>query len=291
MELNCITFVTYKNKINYDMKNLNTIKIFIAFATLFIMSAASYAQEGFNFGVNIQPASSSGGEMDFGLIYPSGSSYYTFDKVFTLKMNIGADFGYNFDESLGVSSGLQYARSGQNYANFTDSYNNTISFYTSLSYLRIPFLVHYVLNPDDQTTFSFQTGFYLGFLLSYNVDETIKLNDGSTLEGLATGNSFTTSYSAGTTDNNSFVNGKPFKSVDLGMMIGLGIQYKISNKIAMPILLNYQYGFTDIKNQTSQYSQSSSSNTELFWGKNSPNLTTPYHNSSLGIIIGLKYSL
>jgi len=273
------------------MKKANTIKNLMILAALLIMSAATYAQEGFNFGFNIQPASSSGGEMDFGLIYPSGSSYYTFDKVFTLKMSIGVDFGYNFDESFGVSSGLQYARNGQNYADFTDSYNNTISFYTSLDYLKIPFLVHYVLNPDDQTTFSFQTGFYLGFLLGYNVDETIRFNDGSTLEGKATGNSFTTSYSAGTTDNAVFVNGKPFNSVDFGVMIGVGIQYKISNKISMPILLNYQYGFTDIKNQTSQYSQSNSSNAELFWGKNSPNLTLPYHNSSLGIIIGLKYSL
>ena len=153
------------------MKKVNTIKILLILSTLFIISAVTYAQEGFNLGINIQPYSSSGGEMDFGLIYPSGSSYYTFDKVFTLKMNIGVDIGYNFDESLGVSSGLQYARNGQNYANFTDSYNNTISFFTSLNYLKIPFLVHYVLNPDDQTTFSFQTGFYLGFLLSYNVNE------------------------------------------------------------------------------------------------------------------------
>jgi len=108
------------------------------------MSVTTYAQKGFSLGINIQPGYSSGGELDYGLMYASGSSYYAFDKSFTLNMNIGADLGYNFDESMGVSSGLQYSHNGQNYASYSDSYNNKITSYISLNYLKIPFLLRYV---------------------------------------------------------------------------------------------------------------------------------------------------
>jgi len=40
--------------------------------------------------------------------------------------------------------------------------------------------------------------------------------------------------------------------------------------------------------KTSKYSKKNSSNTELFSGRNMPNLTTQSHNSTLGFDIELK---
>jgi len=69
------------------------------------------------------------------------------------------------------------------------------------------------------------------------------------------------------------------------------MQYKISDKISVPILLNYQYGISDIKNQAISIYSNSTGKSELYWADGASNLTNPYHNSSIGILVGLKYTL
>jgi len=82
------------------------------------------------------------------------------------------------------------------------------------------------LNPDDQTTFMFQGGFYLGFLVGYTMDQSVRYYDGSTLDLKAGGNTFNMSYSDGTVDNATFQNGNPFKKLILVVCWALGCSIK-----------------------------------------------------------------
>ncbi|NVN93717.1 MAG: outer membrane beta-barrel protein [Bacteroidetes bacterium] len=259
-----------------------------------------YAQKGLNLQIIAQPGISFGGEFDVTKILTSTDTWVAMDKSLTINMNMGAELGYNFTDNMGVSLGLLYSHQGQKFSDYSWTIGNeTVSWgrSVSLNYLKIPIQFNYISTPVQNISFMFSTGFYLGFLMSYTDENIISASDGSNITSTANGTTCTqtsTDNSGTTTESAAFVNGNPFNSFDFGGILAAGLQFKLTDKIFLPILLNYQIGFSDVKNQASQFTQSNSSNAELFWqgsNNNSPNATLPYHNSSLGFKIALKFIL
>lgn len=247
-----------------------------------------FAQKGFNVQIELQPGKS-------GLIgdrFSKTSSGYTnapIYKDFTFGFAGGVIGGYNFTNHFGISTGLEYTHQGQNYTDFElyelgDStspyaYENA----ASLSYLTIPLRLICSTNTDKSFSFSGYAGIYFGLLLAYK--DTYKKTFGTTSYYTETiqGELITVDYY--NVYSGSFINeyelvGKPYKSVDIGLTAGVGVQKKISDKIAVQIALNYQLGFGDVKNLNCKYSPSTDPNRQLV-----------HRNYLLGLMFGLKKTL
>jgi hypothetical protein len=275
--------------------------------TLLILTIASYAQQGLNIEILAQPGINMGGDFQVPLAVTNlNSAFVNMSKASTYGVNVGAKIGYNFNDKLGISLGLLYALQGQKYQDYTWSnvngggyyigyntgYNITFSRTVSLNYFKIPVLINLLTTKaDEKVSFICSAGFYFGFLLSYDDVSKIASTNGNESTLTADGSSYTVT---GSNPESGLFISKPYKSADIGGVLALGLQFKLSDKICMPLMLNYQIGFFDIKNDASQYSQSGASNA-FYWqpwtANNDPNQTLSYHNSSLGLTIGIKIKL
>ena len=83
-------------------------------------------------------------------------------------------------------------------------------------------------------------------------------------------------YSGSFTNEYELV-GKPYKSMNFGLIAGAGVQKKNSDKSAVQIMLNYQLGFADVKNLDCRYSPSTD-----------PNRQIAHQNYMLGVMIGFQ---
>jgi hypothetical protein len=280
------------------MKLLSIKKtLVLQFASLLLFTVATYAQKGMNVQIVVSPGMSMGGKFEVPENPQSlDPGWVALKKTFTFGMDAGVTFGYNFTEKVGVNLGLLYSKQGQHYKDYTWTIgkdNATWKRKVALNYLKLPLRVNYTINPEQKISFTASAGFYLSFLLGYKDENSATASDGSSFTATAKGDTYTQTYGSDT-ESAAFINGNPYKSTDFGGLISVGLQFKLSEKIVIPVGLIYQVGFVDIKNKACQYTQSSSNDAELFWqnsDNDSPNATLSYHNSSLELLIGLKINL
>ena len=282
------------------MKTL-TKKLLLVFA-LFVFTIQTYAQSKMSIDYIISSGQSYGGDFKVPQSVPySNSNWDKLEKSQTFGINTGVAFSYYFNDNIGTSLGLLYSHQGQQHRGHIWSMDNSWVTYdrgTSLNYLKVPVQFHYILNPNkSDLSFIFSAGFYLGFLLKYEINDEFAGSDKSRVTSIAKGSTLTKTLIENnevTTQSAAFVNGNPFKKNDFGGILGFGIQLKLSDKISVPIMLNYTTGFMDVKNKTSQFTLDNVSNAKLYWqndNNDSPNATLAYRNSFWGIGIGLKYNL
>lgn len=244
-----------------------------------------FAQKGFNLQFSLQPnASFITGDWKIS----TSNSDYTFKKSLTFGFGVALAGGYNFTDNLGASIGLGYSLGGQNYKGITisqGSLTQTIENDISLSYIKIPIKFNFNTTPNKSISFSGFAGFYLGFLAGYKQtysltgpypdDQTTYVFKGKTM-----------------TENGSDqydLIGKPFKSTNFGITLGAGLQKKLSEKLFLLVMLNYELGFGDIKNVSSQI-QYSEHDLENVYQSDDPNRSVSHKNASIGLMIGLKKS-
>jgi hypothetical protein len=275
---------------------------------LFILlqsSLLSTAQKGFTIQVSASPGFSWGGKYEIYKGFQQGYWLYPgwdpLKKDLTVGYDAGAALGYNFSSTMGLSIGALYSKQGQDYNSYTETNPVNLSSKTferkvALAYLRIPLLFNYVVNPKKTVSFATSAGIYFSFLIGYD-DRNAKLYSANlntpTAIFEAKGNSYTvTAGSASTVAY--FTNGQPYKPTDIGGIVSVGVQFRLSGRLSIPLLVTYLAGFKDIKNKDCQY-QVSNSGTELpFWQgtrSDDPNADLPYRNTSLEITFGLKISL
>jgi len=259
------------------------MKKFIYIITL-LFTATAYSQKGFNVEIIAQPGLSMGGRYEI----KDGFGYYdpweNESKIFTFGLNTGAQIGYNFNNKLGISMGLCYSQQGQKY-NY-NLYRRNLIRTVNLNYLKLPIQFCYIKASEKRVSFTLSTGLYFAYLLNYK-DEN---NDGSIAKG--------TSYTVTHYPTNYTFKIEPYKSIDFGGILSAGLQFKLLDKIYIPVKLNYQIGMINIKNKNSYYTYG---NLDFYqyWGDitNSntyntyPNKTLPYNNSSLELEIALKIML
>lgn len=234
--------------------------LFIAFV---LITTTAFTQKGYYLQFAIQPGSSSISS-DWKLT--DGSNVLTFEKAFTFSFETGVNLGYNFTDNLGVSVGLFYASQGQNYKDASNNKQyyvgpdllntetNTYSNDIRLSYLKFPFKFIFIINPEKSLSFSGYAGFYLGFLTGYNQSitytHTDSYSDGTVNSDISSvvleGTTYTTSNNSSFTSKQYDLIEKPFKSTNFGLTLGAGIQQKLSDKLSLQFMLNYQAGFETI---------------------------------------------
>lgn len=126
----------------------------ILLVVVLLVTTYTYAQKGLEIGVQFTPGVSliindedfaEGDDLNF-----KGSFGY----------NVGLNLGYNFTDGIGLSSGVLFSQTRQNYVtdydNRTKSEQNT--FYRQLSYIRIPVLFRFSGDVTSQTSAFFRIG-------------------------------------------------------------------------------------------------------------------------------------
>lgn len=277
------------------------IKALLVISFAFIGWSAQ-AQKGLSIEVFAQPGLTMGGEFDVDTKNGNGNpNWIALEKKSTVGVSAGFNLNYFFMDRIGVSVGLGYSHQGQDYKDYTESVNllgfTTTSVYSrsvSLNYLKVPLQLHYVSAPDKAVSLSLAAGFYVGVLIGYE-DKNEFLSGNFSSSSIASGSTVTESGSnaLGSYSTSNSLSGKPYNSTDFGGLFGAGVQFRLSENVSLPIMLNYSIGFSDVKNKSSVVIDPNNG-TDLYWQQgysNSPNQTLAWHNSQLGIMLGLKIRL
>jgi len=293
--------IIIKNSKRKDMKKIKLKRLTLLSLAVLFLSAASYAQKGMNIEILVDPGMTMGGKFQVPEdIVTLEGGWASLKKAFTFGLDAGASFGYNFTDYIGLSLGVMYSKQGQGFKDYTWTVGNNNLVWkrtVSLNYLKIPIQANYILFPDKNISFTVSAGFYVGFLLGYKDKNEASASDGSAFTATAKGSSYTQGYTTpdrSESETASFSKGKPYKSVDFGGLIGVGVSFKLTERLSIPIGINYQIGFIDVKNKACEYTPNNSGESQLFWqnsDSDSPNATLAYHNSSLELKIGLKLNL
>jgi hypothetical protein len=261
--------------------------------TLLFLTAVSTlpadAQKGITIQVTASPGFTMGGKYEIYKRYSSGiggqSGWSPLGKSLTFGFDAGASFGYYFSDKLGLTLGILYSQQGQKY----DTFDRAVR----MNYLKVPFQFIFVANTKKAVTFAVSAGIYYSYLLSYSDKNTEVATNRPDKTYEAKGNSYTVKTGS-VSVSTGFINGNPYKSYDLGGIVALGLQIRLSSRMSVPILLTYEYGFMDIKNKDCKYRFEGSADEKYFWkpgGNEDPNAGTPYHNSSVKLSVGLKLTL
>ncbi len=177
----------------------------------------------------------------------------------------GLSLGWNFKKNMGLFSGVQYVRTGQNYE---DTFNPGANFCPTpyhvvrevdLRYLRVPLTFRYKFdfnNPDFKMYFS--AGPYIGWLL--DASEKVEINDVNRTDLTATKDKF--------------------NRRDVGASVGVGGEYHIVKGLFFNVGLAVDYGITDMNGTTVK---------DLEWFSKNDVDYARSNNFNAGINIGLHY--
>jgi hypothetical protein len=258
-----------------------------------ILSVGAYSQKGLDLEIIAQPGISMGGNYQHQSA-PGINGIYDWtnmNKAYTLGVNAGASIGYNFNDKISVSAGLQFSQQGQNYKDYTYTYKDMSIYHKRdviLNYLKIPIQFYFAPTSKKNVSFICSAGLYFGYLLNYKDKNTFTVSYSVGDFGPYVNTASGMTYNEGSTDSVYVLLSKPYKIYDLGGIVATGLQIKLSDNLFLPVMLNYQFGFIDVKNESSKYKHDNSNNI-FFW--KTPNNTLSYRNSSLGLKIGLKFNL
>jgi opacity protein-like surface antigen len=267
--------------------------------------------QGFNFQIIAQPQSKMING-NFNVPNSDGATYLPMDKKFGIGFEGGVAVGYNFNQNVCLSMGMLYSIQGQNYNDYAVTSGSDMATMTrsvAMDYLKIPIRVQFTSAASGVVSFTGFAGIYVAPLLSYEdrFTENISSSEVSgsttiyyTLDAsmTASGQAVAVMYSYAETGGVSTqgsatytLSGKPYKT-DFGAMLGAGVQFKISDKLALPLMLSYEAGLSDIKDHT--VIRSYQGDSDLYWNffsTDDRNAVEKYHNSALGILIGLTITL
>jgi hypothetical protein len=132
------------------------------FAALLFSSTLSFAQKGLEVGVEFTPA------VTFILNDDDFAEGDNLNFRGTFGFNTGLSLGYNFNDGIGIASGILFSRQGQNY--ITDyagvSKANQDVFARQLGYIRVPVLLKFNGDPTASSSSYFRVGPHLDLLNS-----------------------------------------------------------------------------------------------------------------------------
>ena len=202
-----------------------------------------------------------------------------FDQMFDSWSFIGNNFHFQF--------GALYSIGGQLYRTQSQG-DREWQHDLRLQYIRAPFNIEIIRGNSNETQMVFSSGIYLGYLTYY---KEVNVYDQASLRTtlIASGDALSkTSYVEKTTGHVSAIyafQSKPYQSLDLGGMIGVGIQKKLDKKTFLEVMLVGERGLTDIKNTASSYTDGMNS---YSYFENNINTEFHHYNSALSVKVTLK---
>jgi len=285
-------------------KNKMKVKVLSLLVGL-ITSLNSLAQKGWSTQLIVQPQSTTIGDYqyaDYGNVAYPYPNYVSLKNKFTVSIEAGTIFNYNFSDKTGIGFGLLYSKQGQTYKDYLlkSTTNITFSRRVSLSFLKIPFLLQFNPNPDKMFSFIADAGFYWAILFYYDdhneVNGDYSYGYSTSYHNLltqdASGDSYVEAslyqghYGLATLGYGGTFIDKPYKS-DFGGSVAAGLKIKFKDNYSLVTMFSYQKGLVNIKNTNSAYMPDNTNIHRLFWDSSDPNSSIKYYTSAIGFRVGL----
>jgi hypothetical protein len=267
----------------------------IIFAVLMLFTILpAAAQSAFSMGCYLQPqlTSISG---DIVTTIPE----YRLERKQTAGFGFGLQFTFHFTDAFSLNSGVLFSTQGQDYEDLTfhtePQSNNTVKYSTSLDYMKIPVLVEYLFNADHKVSYQVYGGMYLGFLSSYeiNTQKEIVNDNGDLTYGLdmSAANKNVSAY-VNTGTNTNYVHytltEEPYMTFDYGAQFGAGIVFNCSDKFSIPVSVNYEMSFANLKNPDSSWSSPNGDQSQSYWSFFGAKTADKMTNSVIGLRVGIR---
>jgi hypothetical protein len=172
--------------------------------------------------------------------------------------NLGVFAGYRPCPHTGLTADILLSSNGSRSRLKCETGTITESWdaYINMNYLSIP-LLYNIYFGKDAGSFGLKmfTGFSTAFLLSAKQNLKYSKEENATYVDLNTEHNMT----------------GQFKRMDLGLIAGGGLIYKMQDNVTLNADVRYQYGLTDIRTQNSSY-------------------TNRLHNNNISLLLGMAYS-
>ncbi|HRF76089.1 MAG TPA: porin family protein [Chitinophagales bacterium] len=260
-------------------------KTLLTLSIILFVGAAAQAQQGIHFGFHGQMNS-------IWILNQNNYEYSEMDYEYKFGPTGGLTLGYNWEDNFGIQVEFNYAQMGQDYSDIMKDFGPTedtskpdlqtkvLTYrYVDLNYLQVPVLFKY-MEGDTKDAIKYQLlgGLQFGYLLSaeqtYTADiMNIDPDDQKPVN---------TAPQSGVPDfrGNASVNGTDyFQKLDVGLLLDVGADIYVNDKLYFSPSFRGYYGFFDINAKETR-------NLQPAQGEN---IYLASHNAYIGFSLGINF--
>jgi hypothetical protein len=268
----------------------------LTFISLLFLPFFTSAQ-GFSMGFYLQPQMTKiGGD----ITYETTNAVYKIKPETSYGFAFGLQSAYHFSTSTALSFGVTFSTQQQNYEDLSlmtaPDVQSKTTYSTRVDYIKLPLLFEYTLNPDKKVAFNIYGGLHIGFLASYNIKSSVDVSgpgssDNYSLAMTASNTSIAAHVVSNDTTDLVYVSltEECYNTFEVGAQFGAGIVWNVSDKFSIPVSLNYEFSFSDMRNSGSYWD--SGHGNASFWDFSDTNSSGPIKNSLLGLRIGVRMKI
>lgn len=260
-------------------------KTLLTLSIILFVGAAAQAQQGIHFGFHGQMNS-------IWILNQNNYEYSEMDYEYKFGPTGGLTLGYNWEDNFGIQVEFNYAQMGQDYSDIMKDFGPTedtakpdlqtkvLTYrYVDLNYLQVPVLFKY-MEGDTKDAIKYQLlgGLQFGYLLSaeqtYTADLTNTDPDAQQNVNIAP--------QSGVPDfrGNANVNGTDyFQKLDVGLLLDVGADIYVNDKLYFSPSFRGYYGFFDINAKETR-------NLQPAQGEN---IYLASHNAYIGFSLGINF--
>lgn len=220
-------------------------KTLLFFCLLMATSSSVFAQQGFEFGAQVMPQLT---------LIVNDDDFAAGDELnfrTTAHLAYGIHAAYNFNDHLGVQTGLLFSTQGQKYVNDKPTANTSTS-EVRMNYLKIPLLLKFNSNPEASAQFVATVGPQFGLLNKvdyYTNDEKLSVPNFDFKEW--------------------------YNNMDLGAVLGLGARFRLTDNLQLGTSFRFDYSLGNIENEDTILTPD----------------RAPSHNATGGFMVDFTYHL
>ena len=260
-------------------------KTLLTLSIILFVGAAAQAQQGIHFGFHGQMNS-------IWILNQNNYEYSEMDYEYKFGPNGGLTFGYNWEDNFGIQVEFNYAQMGQDYSDIMKDFGPTedptkpdlktkvLTYrYVDLNYLQVPMLFKY-MEGDTKDAIKYQLlgGLQLGYLLSAEQTYTADITNFDPDEQKPVNEA----PQSGVPDfrGNANVSGDDyFQKLDVGLLLDVGADIYVNDKLYFSPSFRGYYGFFDINAKETR-------NLQPAQGEN---IYLASHNAYVGFSLGINF--
>lgn len=162
----------------------------------------------------------------------------------TFGAAFGVKAGYFFNESIGIESGFIFSQQGQNYKHQIETRSGKETYFSgrSLTYYKIPLLLHFRSQPSETAYFTATLGPQISLLGDFSQ----------------------------TADEGFFQNAwgekKDYSSTTMDVVLGFGPGFSLSRNIKLDVQFRFDYSFSDAEDKDEGWSDDRASTNNVTGG-------------------------
>ncbi len=162
------------------------------------------------------------------------------------------EYGYLYQSGFSVSGGIEYGTNNQNYIGEHISYTFDMEAKTKASFLKIPIVFGMQARKDKRLKYFYTLGFYYSYNTGYSDKIVLDFKDSITKQPTETisidKDSYTVTYDTSKYQTVLSMDKRPVIRNGAGVLAGMGINYRIKDKIQFIAQLKGEFTFTNIEN-------------------------------------------